>query len=120
MCPHRKFLGEPAQIWKSRPSFGGRSHAQDIRFARRPQAVRPSVQMRTDPYEFLGFLGFLGFSRISWISLLFSDFLGFLGRASIGYMSATTSNNEEKGRKRKKDEEREVPDPRESIEDTPF
>ena len=31
----------------------------------------------------------------------------------------TTSKKEEKRRKREKDEEREVPDPRESIEDTP-
>ena len=31
-----------------------------------------------------------------------------------------TTKKEEEGRKRKKDEEREVPDPRESIEDTPI
>ena len=38
-----------------------------------------------------------------------------------GYLcvSTTTSKKEEEGRESKKDEEREVPDPRESIEDTP-
>ena len=33
--------------------------------------------------------------------------------------TTTTTKKEEEGRKRKKDEERKVPDPRESIEDTP-